>query len=417
MTPRYSPLKQSERIVVIDVLRGFAIFGILMVNMPLMYEPIASMLTGVAPDAPLHQVISESIIKFFFEGKFYVLFSMLFGYGFWIFLNKSSEGGNGIISVYSRRLFFLLLFGIAHVVLIWGGDILIFYAILGFILILFRNSKGRKIIKWAAWLSAFPIIFSFLMVSMFLIFHNIPEAKEAMEAGVQEGLKELEQLAASAAVIYSGGSFPDIVNMRITEYLTVVRGAIFFFLPVVLGMFLIGFWAARKGIVASYMDYLPFFRKMMWWTLGIGLISNTLYAIAYRQTILSIPDGWSFLSTLTHITGGIAFGLFYVSVVINLFAMEKADWLKKYLAPVGRMALTNYLMQSVIAVILFHPYGFGLFGRVEVWQGMLLTVAIYIIQIFFSRLWLNHYLYGPFEWLWRSLTYLRLQPLKRIGPV
>jgi uncharacterized protein len=118
MNAKYSPIKSSERIFLIDVLRGLAIFGILMVNMPLMYEPMTQMMLGAKPGSSVVNIAAESFIKFFFEGKFYVIFSMLFGFGFWVFMNKKQEDGSSIIPVYSRRLFFLLLFGVAHVVLL-----------------------------------------------------------------------------------------------------------------------------------------------------------------------------------------------------------------------------------------------------------------------------------------------------------
>ncbi len=126
MQTRLNPIGQSERIGLIDALRGLAIFGILMVNMPLMFQPMSQMMLGASENASVLQIISESFIKFFFEGKFYVLFSFLFGYGFWIFLSKPTTDGQSIVPVYRRRVFFLLLFGIGHITLLWAGDILFF---------------------------------------------------------------------------------------------------------------------------------------------------------------------------------------------------------------------------------------------------------------------------------------------------
>ena len=412
MSLKYSPLKPSERIVMIDVLRGLAIFGILMVNMPLMYGPVTQMMLGAKPDASLHQVISESFIKFFFEGKFYVLFSMLFGFGFWIFMNKTVENGSSVVPVYRRRLFFLLLFGLAHVVLLWAGDILFFYALFGFILILFKNVSNRKIFKWAIWLTLIPTILISLMVTVFLLFSQIPEAKTAMDAGMQQGIDDMHKLVEQAAAIYSGGSFSEIVSIRIQEYQALLP-AILFFYPVVLGMFLIGVWAARKEVITDYIGNLPLFRKVFWWGLGIGVVTNTLYVIAFRHAIMSIPTGWSLLATSMHTFGGVSFGLCYVSTIVLLFANRKSARLKWLLAPIGRMALTNYLLHSIICAFLFHSYGFGLFGKVEVWQGIVLTFVIFSVQILFSRWWLNHFQFGPFEWLWRCLTYLKFQPLWR----
>ena len=412
MSLKYSPLKQAERIVMIDVLRGLAIFGILMVNMPLMFEPITQAILGVKPDASLHQVISESFIKFFFEGKFYVLFSMLFGFGFWIFMNKTVENGSSVVPVYRRRLFFLLLFGLAHVVLLWAGDILIFYALFGFILILFKKVSNRKIFKWTIWLTLIPTILTSLMVTVFWLFSRIPEAKTAIDAGIQQGIDDTHQLVEQASAIYSGGSFSEIVSIRIEEYLALLPGFLFFY-PVVLGMFLLGVWAARKGIILDYIGNLPLFRKVFWWGLGIGIFTNTLYAIAFQHGTMLIPTGWTLLATSMHTFGGVSFGLCYVSALVLLFAKGKSALFNRLLAPVGRMALTNYLLHSIICTFLSLSYGFGLFEKVEVWQGIVLTIVIFSVQILFSRWWLNHFQFGPLEWLWRSLTYLKFQPLRR----
>lgn len=412
MSVKYTPLIQSKRIVLIDVLRGFAIFGILMVNMPMMFEPITQYLLGAKPDASQHQVISELFIKFFFEGKFIVLFSLLFGFGFWIFMNKAAEKGLSVIPVFSRRLFFLLLFGLAHMILLWAGDILIFYALLGFILILFRKVSDRKIFKWAVWLTLIPTILITLLVSALWLLSQNPEAKTAIDAEMQQGVDDTHQLVEQASAIYSGGSFSEIVSVRLEEYQALLPGIPFFY-PFVLGMFLIGIWAARKGVISDYIGNLPLFRNIFWWGLSIGIVTNTLFVIASLHAVMYIPNGWTLLATSMHTLGGVSFGLCYVSAIVLLVAKGKSALFNGLLAPVGRMALTNYLMQSIICAFLFHSYGFGLFGKIEVWQGLVLTIVIFLVQILFSRWWLKHFQFGPFEWLWRCLTYLKFQPLLR----
>jgi uncharacterized protein len=202
MNAKYSPIKSSERIFLIDVLRGLAIFGILMVNMPLMYEPMTQMMLGAKPGSSVVNIATESFIKFFFEGKFYVIFSMLFGFGFWVFMNKKQEDGSSIIPVYSRRLFFLLLFGVAHVVLLWVGDILIYYALLGFVIILFRKSSDKKIIKWAVGLALLPTILTSLFISLIWLGSLYPEAKSAIDTEMQQGIEELRQLVVKVRTIY-----------------------------------------------------------------------------------------------------------------------------------------------------------------------------------------------------------------------
>ncbi len=413
MNSSYFPLKSSERITLIDALRGFAIFGILMVNIPLMYQPITQLLLGANPDVSLHQIISESFIKVFFEGKFYVIFSMLFGFGFWIFIHKKlAENDSSVMPVYRRRLFFLLLFGVAHVVFLWAGDILVFYALFGFALILFKDAKDKTLFKWVIAMLAIPIVLTALMTGLFALFSLVPEAKSAMDAEMQKSVDDLRQFVEQASLAYSQGSFSDMIAVRLEEY-TALLPAVVFFYPVVLGMFLVGMWAGRSNIITNYMAHLPLFRKTFGWGLSIGLCTGILYAVSYRYANMTIPGGWSLVSSLTHIISGVALGLCYVSGIVLLYAKGKASSLSSLLSSVGRMALTNYLMQSIICTSLFYSYGLGWFGKVEVWQGIVMTFALFAIQIVISQWWLQRFLFGPFEWLWRSLTYLKVQPFRR----
>ncbi len=410
MTPLITPTVPNQRIELLDALRGFAIFGILMVNMPLFYKPLTSMLLGYTGSDSTLNLMSELFIKFFFEGKFYVLFSMLFGYGFWMFINRNTNDGKSIIPTFRLRVFFLLLFGISHVVLLWAGDILVFYSILGFILILFRKKSDRGLIKWAVWLALIPSIVMLIGWGFYLLASLQPESKEAFDAGIQGNAAQMRQLAEESAIAYSSGSFSEIVNARLKEFSNLLFGGILVFYPVVLAMFLFGAWAARKGIIANYQRHLPFFRKALAWGLAVGVIANLLYTYAYIQAPLGELGLWGFLGTSMHTLGGVMFCLVYVSAIVLLTSKGKLKKISSLMAPVGRMALTNYLLHSIICTTLFLPYGFGLFGKFTAWQGVLLTIVIFLLQIPFSRFWLNRFNYGPFEWLWRSLTYMKAQP-------
>lgn len=412
MSANASPIEQKERIVLLDTIRGLAIFGILMVNMPLFFQPFSMMMQGAKPDSSVIHILSESFIKFFFEGKFYVMFSMLFGYGFWIFINKTTSDGSSIIPVFARRAFFLFLFGLVHVVLLWAGDILVFYGLLGLLLILFRKVSDKGLVKWAIGLGLIPSIITAFMVLVFFLFFQIPQAREGMEAGIQQSVEAINNLVARATQAYSQGTYREIIAIRLEEYKAILPGILFFY-PVVLAMFLLGAWAARKKLISNYMDYLTFFRKAFWWGLGIGLVANSLYTYSYQFANMSKPDIWSLLSTFGHTVGGLSFCLFYVSAVVLLVSKGKFATFIKLLSPVGRMALSNYLMHSIICTFVFLPYGLGLFGKIEIWQGIVLTIIIYGLQIPLSAWWLKQFHFGPFEWLWRSLTYLKIQPFKR----
>jgi uncharacterized protein len=409
-----SPLAPMQRIELVDSLRGFALFGILMVNIHLMYEPITQMIVGAKADASILHMISESFVKFFFEGKFYVIFSMLFGFGFYIYMNKSVDDPDSVLSVFRRRLFYLLLFGLAHIILLWAGDVLFYYALAGFMLILFRNKSDKKIMTWAVVLISLPIFLMAILTLGFSLASKGTEGQTTLDSSFMVGVDSTRELVVQVTQVYSTGSFSEIISVRVTEYLNLLSGSLFSFVPVILAVFLIGFWSARKGIHINYNDHLSLFRKLFWWGLVIGVITSALYAYSYQHAILMLPSGWTFISTSMHIIGGAAMGMCYVSGIAILFIKGKACFFRKYLAPVGRMALTNYLMQSIITAFLFHSYGLGLYAKIEVWQGVVLTFIIFTLQIGFSRWWLSRFLFGPFEWLWRSLTYRRFQPFKPV---
>ncbi len=404
-----SPVAKADRIVLLDVLRGLAVFGILMVNMPLFFQPMVTMLQGYSGSASTADFISEIIIKVFFEGKFYVMFSMLFGYGFYLFMHKSAPTDASILPVFRRRIFFLLLFGVLHVVLLWPGDILIFYALFGFVLLLFRHVSDRGLIRWAVAFSLIPVVLTTLFALFFQLAMMVPEAAEELERNFQSGLEHTNEMIASVSVAYTSGSFSDIAHARIKEWRTMLPGVLFFY-PMVLAMFLTGFWAARRGLMKHVGDHLPFFRKARLWGLAVGLPTSILYYIGYINAPGQSLNMFSALSTAGHIFGGFFLSLAYISTIVLLIHKGKLKKFSYLLAPVGRMALTNYLLHSIICTTIFLPYGLGLFGKITHWQGIILVLIIFGLQIPFSRWWLSKFRFGPFEWLWRSLTYLKWQP-------
>lgn len=408
----YKPTLPENRIRIIDVLRGLAIFGILMVNMPIMNTPMVSILSGVKLWTELPDQVASGFIRLFFESKFYVLFSMLFGYGFWLFLNKTMPEGRSAVPVYRRRVFFLFLFGVAHVVLLWPGDILIFYALFGFLLLLFVKTTDQGLLKWAFGFIMIPITLSAIMTFFVFIAGFSPEAKTAMEAGFAENSKRLNEVIYRALEVYPNGSFGELVSMRIEEYILLLPGIVFFY-PNVLAMFLIGLYAARSGYLHHPENHLLFFRKTFKLGLFIGLPLNVIYLIAYSFGPINQPSVYSFIASVSIGFGGPALSMAYVSGIVLLIVKGKLKTISSMLSPVGRMALTNYLTHSIISSILFLSYGFALYGKVSTWQSILITLGIFLIQIPLSKWWLSHFRFGPFEWLWRSLTYLHWQPMKK----
>lgn len=241
------PVYVKERIQILDILRGFAILGILMVNMPMFNSPFSARMGGFELFSSLPDQVSNLFIRFFFEGKFYSLFSILFGIGFYLFLQKKVDEGKSIIPTFRWRLFYLLLFGILHITLLWYGDILFFYALFGFTLILFKKKSAKGIKKWIIALILIPIVLTGLGVLFISLGKMIPEGAAQIEASFSQQEQHLKNLMEQAITAYSSGSFSDIVSVRLTEWRNTL-GGIFFFLPQCICHVFIGFLYCKKRL-------------------------------------------------------------------------------------------------------------------------------------------------------------------------
>lgn len=411
MKPTLSPTAPAQRIAILDTLRGFAIFGILMVNMQWMNAPVAfSFSPDVLWDTPPDRAASF-IIHALFESKFFVLFSMLFGYGFWLFLQKPVSEGPGVVKIYVWRLILLIFFGAAHVLFLWPGDILVFYGLLGLVMLLFRKKKDKSLIKWAVGFILIPSILTGLSVLMMYLASFSAEGQAAVNLAMEQRDAGSQALINEAMQVYPSGTFWDLVAMRLKEY-KLLLPAIFFFYPYVLAMFLLGQYAARKGYLMDVASNANLFKKLMRWGLFLGIPLNLCYGMLSMNAAMNSMDASTFIATLLIGFGGPLLTLGYVSAIVLLF---NGGYIKKVLSSlsaVGRMALTNYLLQSIVVAFLFQSYGLGLYGQVTVWQGMILTILIFALQVPFSIWWLSNFRFGPFEWLWRSFTYLKFQPMK-----
>jgi uncharacterized protein len=304
------------------------------------------------------------------------------------------------------------LFGVAHVVLLWPGDILLWYGLLGLLMMLFRKVSDKGLIKWAIGLLLVPVlitVFSVLMIKLAMMF---PESAGAVKQAFEDQESSMVAMVDKALQVYSTGSFSEIINIRLEEY-AILLPAVFFFYPNVLAMFLVGQYAARKGFLVDVEKHRRFFKKLIWIGILVGVPANVVHGILAMNIPVNEMGWLSVLSYFLASFGGPLLTLGYVSAIALLFNKKVLDKLWLWLSPVGRMALTNYLLHSIIAVFLFHSYGLGLYGEVSIWQGIVLTLVIFALQIPFSNIWLKYFRFGPFEWLWRSLTYLKWQAMKK----
>jgi len=409
---RLAPAPASARIDAVDSVRGFALFGILAVNMAYFSHPIYTLIAGLrTATTPLDRAV-EFAIRFLAESKFYPLFSLLFGLGLVLQMQRAEARGVAFVPLYLRRLAVLLLFGLAHAYLIWIGDILTMYALLGFGLLLFRTRAPKTLLIWAGILLALPVLFTALSVAALAAGRATPDGAAELERVLAAMAADYAARAAEASHIYATGGYIEVTAQRARD-LAFFAPFQLFMLPSVLAMFLLGLYTGRRGIAQDIPAHLPFLRRVRAWGLGLGLPLNLLYAVASEASERTVPSLLGLVATAALAAGGPVLSLGYAAALALL--VQAPAWRRRLapLAAAGRLALSNYLLQSLVCTLIFYGYGLGLFGQVGAAAGLLLTVVIYLLQLPLSVWWLRHFQFGPAEWLWRSLTYGRWQPFRR----
>jgi uncharacterized protein len=408
-----APVHQAERIQIVDILRGFALFGILFVNMTIFSHPMQAVVLPADPSLPWHDRAALWLIHALGEGKFYTLFSLLFGLGLFLQMERIEARGGRFVPLYLRRLLVLLGIGLVHTFLIWMGDILNEYALLGFLLILFRKAKPRPLLIWIVILIVLPILFDAAITGLVSWASTIPEAAPQIEQSFAEVEAGFMADMQRAYQVYSSGNFAEITAQRAYDYFSMGLAGFGVMGFNIMAMFLLGLYFGKREIFKNLEAHRVLFRRLLIWGLLIGLTGNLLYATLVMPISRIYLTGTLLLATTAHTIGAPLLMLAYVSAFC-LLALNPV-WGKRLqaLAPLGQMALTNYLMQSIVCTLIFYGYGLGLFGKVGAAAGIGLTLVIYLLQIPFSHWWMKRFQYGPAEWLWRSLTYLKLQPMKR----
>jgi uncharacterized protein len=406
-----APTPPGQRIQAIDILRGFAIFGILLVNMALFNHTIYSFALNLAEPAGTLDRLARWGITFFAESKFYSIFAFLFGLGMAIQYRRAQGHGTRFVPIYLRRLIVLLGIGLIHAYLFWIGDILILYALLGVILLLFRNRRPRTLLIWTVVLLIVPLLINGALLGLVALGRSTAESTAMVDAALAEQQRSYQALSAQADQIYASGTFAEITRQRAQD-MTFIYFTWPFMAFNVLAMMVLGLYAGARQFFDDIPGHLPLIRRLWMWGLIVGVVGNLAYVIAGQQANRSDPSPQLLLALLGQTFGAPALSIFYMTSLVLL--VQAAAWERRLrpLASVGRMAISNYLLQTLICTTLFYGYGFGLYGRVGAAAGMLLTIAIYALQIPLSVWWLRHFRFGPVEWLWRSLTYGQRQPMR-----
>jgi uncharacterized protein len=409
------PVLQNERSDILDVLRGFALLGVMLDN--LMGFTGWSFFTQSQREAlvtwPADGIVALSELTFI-NGKFYSLFSLLFGIGFSIILIRNEQKGINPLKIFYRRLFILLLIGAGHLFLLWEGDILFLYALIGMSLPLFRKFSDRALVVTATLLILSPIILDCL----YILFHAKPGdglERLAMSTDIRNGIPTDSTYA--NYLFKSGSGFHEWRNWQASgwayRYSYILDSNR---IPKVLGMFLLGFYAGRKMMYLHLENYVWLFKKLRLWGFVVGIpaaIASTYYEIFEKHIPAPIGLGHTFFYAISVVPLCLA----YTSVICLRWLKKKGNSKLKVLAPMGRMALTNYLMQTIIGITLYYGVGFGFGGNIGPVIFVPIGLVVYALQIAYSNWWFKYFNYGPMEWIWRQLTYGKRLPFRKTNQV
>jgi uncharacterized protein len=402
-----SPVTTGERVVSLDVMRGVALLGILIANMLYFSQPLEA--EGMR--GGLWLSFLDRVADFFslllIDGKFFPLFSFLFGLGFAMQMDRASSRELDPKAVYVRRLCILMGFGIAHGIFLWDGDVLFAYALCGFLLLLFRKRKPLTIMIWAAALLVLPALLILVLGAFITLLWGNPAISSAFMESTDDMVARRELFTA-----FVSGGYLDAVGYRVREmFYTLIF--ILFFAPSFLGLFLIGMLAGSKRMITDVEENRSLLVRIFKVCGAAGLIGNFIGALVLMTAYADEHYGLILIGTaIVSIFGPLLTAAYIAGMVMWIQCRPSVVFLK-WVAAAGRMALTNYLGQSFIATTIFYGYGFGLGGSVGRLGTIGIAMMIFAAQIWFSVLWLRCFRYGPMEWLWRSLTYRARQPMMR----
>lgn len=405
---RLTPTDPQSRVIALDVLRGFAVLGILIMNIQSFALIEALYLNPTAyGDLTGANLWIWALSHIFADQKFMTIFSILFGAGIVLISNRASMKGMGAVSFHYRRIFWLFIIGLIHAYLLWHGDILVPYALCGFMVFILRKTAPRRV---------FIIGLILLSVSSAIYYLSglaLPYWPEESYQGVLQVWSPPLDLIHQEIRALRGNWFQQMAH-RVPASLR-FETSVFFFWTFwrVSGLMLMGMALYKWGYLTGEKSKKQYLAVM---SVGLGLGIPIILAGIHNNFSANWSLDYSMFKGWQYNYWGSLFAAAGYIALIMLFSQSKIlTKLKDSLAAVGRMALTNYLLQTAICTTIFYGHGFGLFQKIERPGQILIVVIIWIIQLIVSPIWLKYFRFGPMEWLWRSFTYFKWQPFKNLS--
>ena len=481
MTNVLAPVAIRERIQTLDVIRGFALLGIALMNVEFFNRPIGDLDAGMPAGVVGIDYWAGWFVHVFVRGKFWTMFSLLFGMGFAVMLTRAEQAGRGFFAPYLRRTLALAVFGALHFIFLWTGDILFSYAAGAVLLMLVFYSKPRILLWLGVLLLALAAAFGaagsvghelpwqpmlgfgiplllfgvvayslrrwplsglraaglalYLIPALAMtiggaamigqppqaeqdrlaqVEAKTPEQKKALAESLEQRAEQREEHArdlADETRLMSTGSYADATAWRAQSFVKHL-GQTVGFAVIVLGLFLLGAWFIRSGVMADPAAHLGLFRKMAWIGIPLGIGLSLAGAGITMTHVRGQNDGAFQLASGLAFLGSLPASLGYLGAVVVLFHGRWRNRLAQ-LAPVGRMALSNYILQSLLGTLFFYGYGLGQWGLPRS-QQVLYVLVVFAMQVLLSRWWLSRFRFGPLEWAWRWITYGK-RPAMRVA--
>ena len=410
-----APVKANEREIFMDVLRGFAILGIFIANL----NGFSWYREGLPADSPYLLPQADRNMSFlhhlFIEGKFYSIFSLLFGWGIALQFKRAAASGINALPTVRRRLLFMLLLGAVHL-LIWPGDIVFFYGLLAFLLLPLRKFSNKVLLITGAVLILSPILLYWLKMTWPVL--NYP-SKLLIDTGIKVdgaimNIKSEEEFLN----VMKTGNWLDQLKMNISGFFFRYQYLIFVSrVPKVLGMFLIGYVIGRSDFYKNIEPHRKLVYTIIVAGLLIGLPANYFLAKQMQDHMRDYfelkMNGW--YQTIAYALGVVPLALAYVGIFMLFFQITTGKRIMSLVAPAGKMAFSNYIIQSLIGNFVFLGAGLGYMWKVGPVYYTIFGVLVFIGQIIISSIWLRFFNYGPVEWLWRSATYKKWQPMRKLN--
>lgn len=409
----------SERVRYLDVLRGIALLGILPANLPSFGLPVTTAGDAHYASGGTAGVVAFHVTRFFFDYKFITIFSLLFGAGIMILRGRAEAAGRSFPRVILRRLGALWLFGVAHAVLFWFGDVLAYYALTGLVLCWASSWSPDALRRAGITLVLVPVLFMAALVPVLHLVQNDPAVRPFLDeikaaggdgfvAGSTTGsweefFRSLEHWGpAFETEVMGQGSFLRITVVRTATWVFGVFAWGFYFAWRIAGLFLLGMAWVKSGWFVRPAGHLDAFRRMIVVGLAAGI---PLQIVSSALELADLPPAGAMLAELAQYTGSLGLAAAYAGIVAWIVVRHgTARWLVPFEA-IGRTAFSNYILQTVLCTTLFLSYGFAMFGRLDRAQLWIVVAGVWSVQLLVSPWWVARFRYGPLEWVWRAATY------------